>query len=134
MPTRSKPLVSAAVIRDKFEGSGYATEQDFIEARLRFREAARAQRVCQNPDCRRPTAAWDPHHVVYEQELRRRGLPIYDPRNALRVCRRCHQNHHHMQPLPQIALTTSHLTYAKEALGEFHIDYLNRRYLPECPI
>lgn len=134
MTIRHKPRVPRAVIRDKLKGSGYTTEEEFIEARLLFRQAAQAQRVCQNPDCKGPRARWDPHHVVYEQELRRRGVPIYDPNNALRLCRDCHLGHHHTRPLPQTALLTCHIEYAKQVLGDFYIDYLNRRYIPECPI
>lgn len=120
--------------RYRIEGSGYATAAEFHAARALFRETARAQRCCQNPDCENPTGPWDPHHVLYEQELRRLGLPVYDPRNALRLCRTCHFNHHRTTPLAQTALTTNNIEYAKWALGDYYIDYLNRRYIPECPI
>lgn len=124
----TKPLVSRVVVANKLAGSGYASEEEFIEARLAFREAARAQRCCQNPDCPKRNAPWDPHHVVYEQELRRRGLPIYDPRNVMRLCRRCHQSHHRTRPIALAVLNAMHFAYAREALGDFHTDYLNRRY------
>jgi hypothetical protein len=134
MTVSRKKRVAPATVRDKLEGSGYDTEEEFCAAKIAFREAARAQRCCQNPDCPNPRGKWDPHHVIYEQELRRRGLPIYEPRNALRLCRRCHQNHHRTQPIPLTALKTCNLQYAREVLGNFYTDYLNRRYLHECPI
>jgi hypothetical protein len=101
-----------------------------------FHEEARAQRCCQNPDCQRPTRLpWDPHHVIYEQELARRGLPLFDPRNVLRLCRDCHMNHHAgIAPIPLTALTQANLAYAFDVLGEFARDYLYRRYLVSCPI
>jgi hypothetical protein len=126
--------VAPVTIKSKFEGSGYATVEAFVDARLRFRDAARQQRVCQNPDCRNPRGSWDPHHVVYEQELRRLHVPIYDPHNALRLCKHCHMNHHRARPVPQTALKTCNLKYAREVLGEHYVDYINRRYIPECPI
>jgi hypothetical protein len=101
-----------------------------------FRQAARAQRCCCNPDCEQPMAhPWDPHHVVYEQELERRGVPLFDARNVLRLCRTCHFRHHQgIAPIPMAVLTPANLAYAREVLGDFYIDYLNRRYVPECPI
>lgn len=113
---------------------GYATEADFLAARDGFLRAARAQRCCQHPDCPNPRAFWRAHHVVYEQELRRLGRPIYDERNALRMCDHCHGRHHGISPLPLTALKPCHFEYAKEVLGDSYMDYLNRRYLTECPI
>jgi hypothetical protein len=114
--------------------TGYETEADFLAARDAFHMAARAQRVCQNPDCPHPRRPWDAHHVVYEQELRRLGVPIWDPRNAMRLCKRCHHGHHHLHPMPQSAITNANIEYALEVLGAYYVDYFNRRYLPECPI
>lgn len=101
-----------------------------------FRAAARAQRCCQNPDCRRPMAhPWDPHHVIYEQELERRGAPLFDVRNVLRLCRDCHFRHHQgAAPIPKTVLTSVNLAYATEILGDFAMDYINRRYPISCPI
>lgn len=114
---------------------GYATEAEFLAARDVFREAARGQRVCQNPDCPHPSARrWMAHHVVYEQELRRLGLPIWDARNSMRLCDECHADHHHGKPMPQTILSPAHVEYAREVLGDAYIDYFNRRYVPECPI
>lgn len=102
----------------------------------RFREEARAQRCCQNPDCEAPMAhPWDPHHVIYEQELDRRGEPLFDPRNVLRLCRSCHFRHHQgIAPISIANLTSANLAYAREVLGTFAMDYLNRRYPVSCPI
>lgn len=101
-----------------------------------FRQAARLQRCCANPDCNEPMGhPWDPHHVVYEQELDRRGVPLDDPRNALRLCRSCHFRHHQgNHPIPFNVLTPANVAYAKEVLGEYAMDYLNRRYPASCPI
>lgn len=102
------------------------------QQRCAWREEARSQRCCQHPDCERPTAPGFGHHVVYEQEVLRRGFPKYDIRNCLRLCQRCHFNHHYGPPekrLPLSALRPSNVTYAREVLGDdFYIDYLTRRY------
>lgn len=106
-----------------------------IAARESFRDTARAQRCCQHPDCKTPTAPWDAHHVVYEQHVRAEGCPPYDDRNAMRLCKTCHGRHHSGQaPLPQSILTAANLAYAREVLGERHADYFNMHYIPESPI
>jgi hypothetical protein len=101
------------------------------------RKACVEQRVCQHPRCRTPRASWQPHHVVYEQEVRRRGFPKWDPRNMLRLCRTCHLSLHHQRidPVPLTALLPQNLAYAEEVLGDYAEDYLARRYAPaEVPI
>lgn len=118
-------------LRRGSRGTGLKTQADKLARRL-FRQAARAQRVCQNPACTTPTAAWSAHHVVYEQDLRRLGLPIYDTRNAMRLCRDCHGQHHsRAAPIPVAVLTTNHIEYAREVFGDAYVDYLHRRYIPE---
>lgn len=101
-----------------------------IIARDLFREAARAQRCCQVPGCERPaTHEWQAHHVVYEQELRKLARPIFDTRNALRVCADCHRRHHNrIAPIPLAVLDERHFEYAEEVLGERFMDYLKRHY------
>lgn len=74
-------------------------------------------------------AATDAHHVVYEQELRKRGLPRWDARDGLPVCRTCHEAHHNgSKRLPLHLLPTVSLEFAFEQLGAYAYDYLRRRY------
>lgn len=69
------------------------------------------------------------HHVVEKQELKRRGLPLYDQRNALPLCGSCHEGHTNAsQRVPFRKLRAENVAYAFEVLGEFASDYLGRRY------
>jgi hypothetical protein len=94
------------------------------------REAAARQMRCQHPNCTTPKAPWHPHHVVYEQEVRRRGFPKWDPRNMLRLCVPCHmgRQHNRQDPVPITALLPQNLAYAAEVLGDYADDYLQRYY------
>lgn len=98
---------------------GRLPAQDFRKATVRG--------WCAADDClNQPT---DPHHVVYAQHLRRHGLPQWDVRDGLPLCRPCHEAHHNgSKRLPLTALTDSNLEFAFEQLGAYAWDYLNRRY------
>jgi len=80
------------------------------------------------------TGPFQAHHVLYKQHLRAEGLPLWDPRNALRVCQenspaRCHQRHHNATGRINLtALTDANITFAFEALGAAAYDYLHRYY------
>lgn len=96
-----------------------------------FRGAAAKQGRCQHPDCPKPSAPWDPHHVVYEQHVIKAGFPKDDTRNALRLCRDCHFNHHHTggpARIPLAAIPDAAIEYAREVLGDYAIDYLAAKY------
>lgn len=118
-PKRKKPKKARAI-----RGVGVA-----IENRRLFQDAARGQGICQAPDCP-VTSNHDPHHVIYEQHLKDRGLPRYDARNALRLCRGCHHRHHFTPGwrLPTAALREENIAYAVLVLGEYAIDYFRRYY------
>lgn len=80
-------------------------------------------------------AVWQPHHVVYRQECRRRGAPEWDPRNVLRVCivpiTGCHYRHHdgtQGTPITTAKLTDDNIEFAFEVLGVYAVDYLRRHY------
>ena len=97
--------------------------------RVEFRIECRRQRCCQVPGCEKSTAPWGAHHVVYEQEVRRRGRPPFDARNALRVCNRHHSRHHNgIERIPLAALSETNIEYAREVLGDYAIDYLASHY------
>lgn len=98
--------------------------------RREFREAAMAQRVCRG--CGR-TDRWAAHHVVYAQEVRRRGGNEWDGRNAMRLCDRCHGKHHGPQRIALGRLSEANLDFAFELLGPFAYDYLRRRYTGDDP-
>jgi hypothetical protein len=53
-----------------------------------FRAEARYQRVC--AACGRAGENFHAHHIVSKRLLRRLKLPLWDTRNALRLCPSCH--------------------------------------------
>lgn len=82
---------------------------------------------CKAPGCTR--RAVHLHHVVYRQEVERRGGDIDDRRNLMALCQLCHFDHHaRADVIPLSALGDVHLDYAFELLGAFAYDYLQRRY------
>lgn len=96
-----------------------------MNARDRFRRAGRGIR-CRLCVVKRSAQS---HHVVYEQELARRGLVLWDLRNQMPLCADCHEKHHKRgRPIPLIFLTDDNIEYAFEALGAFAYDYLRQRY------
>lgn len=109
------------------------TAQVEVTNRHIFQDAARAQRVCAAPGCSRrgPRKGLDfeAHHVIYEQHLRSRRLPIYNAMNALRLCPDCHDKHHGPNwKLPTGSLTDENVLYAFVVLGTAAVDYLRRYY------
>lgn len=91
---------------------------------------ARSQGVCAVCGKGGPFEA---HHVLERQELSRRGLPEFDTRGALRLCKEavgnCHSRHTTATRRVKFSeLTEENISYAFEALGPFAIDYLTRRY------
>lgn len=72
------------------------------------------------------------HHVVYRQQLRRRGGDPADLRNLVPVAFRCHGDHHSMSaPFPLRLLPDSVFVFAVELMGAASYDYLRRRYSGE---
>lgn len=100
-----------------------------------FWATAGAQRAC--AQCGRFTREWDAHHVVEKQELSRRKLPLWDRRNALRLCNgpfSCHGQHTGAGSRVQLRkLRNENYEYAFEVLGAYAYDYLRRRYRGEDP-
>jgi hypothetical protein len=93
-----------------------------------FRAEAQFQRVC--AVCGNP-GEFDAHHVVAKQTLKKRGLVhrLYDPRNALRLCDRCHAE----ETACTLKVDTSELTddnicFVWEVLKEAGQNYLERHY------
>lgn len=79
--------------------------------------------------------AQEAHHVVYRQELRRRGLPQWDSDDGLALCHRCHERHHNggRWKISLTVLSSVNLDYAFAVLGAFAYDYLSARYAGEDP-
>lgn len=101
-------------------------EAEALSHRL-FQEAAQKQRCC--AVCNGARGGWHPHHVVYAQHLKAEGHPIYDARNALRLCPDCHAAHHaRSKVIPLRKLLDIHFEYAFEKLGVRAYDYLRRLY------
>ena len=97
-----------------------------------FREAAAEQLCCQM--CGKTGSGWQPHHVVYEQHLKNVGAPVYDTRNAMRLCLKCHAAHHGRSVvIPLQVLTITHIEYAFAKLGPAAYDYLHQRYAGDDP-
>lgn len=74
------------------------------------------------------------HHVVYEQEIRRRGGDRHDPRVALTLCLACHTRHHRRTEgsIELTLLPASAYEYAEELMGAgAAYEYLRRRYIGE---
>jgi hypothetical protein len=114
-------------------GKVRTTTQLEVTNRHLFHDAARYQRVCQAPGCRRrgPRKGIDfqAHHVVYEQHLRNLRLPRYDARNALRLCPDCHKKHHGPNwKLPTSALLDENIAYGFLVLGAAAFGYFRRYY------
>lgn len=88
-----------------------------------------ACRVCGKP-------ATDPHHVIREQDLRKR-LPadgieavLADPRNGLSLCRTDHARHHaRFAPIPRGLLSPCHFEFA----AEHGLTWLLEKCYPEYP-
>lgn len=102
-----------------------------------FREEARYQRCCQIKSCG-STGAWQPHHVLDKQWLKREKLPQNDPRNAMRLCTRCHMQHEWAGPgKVDIALTDlpeDAICYVFETMGDGPASvYLMRHYTGSDP-
>lgn len=69
------------------------------------------------------------HHVVYRQEIVRRGGDVRDPRNLVPVAWTCHADHHGRGgPLPLRVLPDSAYEYAGELMGPAAFDWLQRHY------
>lgn len=90
---------------------------------------ARAQMCC--AECG-STGEFDAHHAVERQELRRRGLPEWDTRCALRLCPLtggCHGGQtSKLHKIQLTNLTDDNVAYAFEALGAAAYYYLRRHY------
>jgi hypothetical protein len=74
------------------------------------------------------------HHAVYEQEVRRHGGDVRDPRNLVPVTFACHGAHHgRSRPLPLRVLPDAVFEFAAELMGPAAYDYLGRYYSGRDP-
>lgn len=108
---------------------------DPINNSASFRNEARWQAVC--AVCGKP-GAWQAHHVLYEQELDRRGVKPWDTRNALRICTEgrtnCHSRHHwKVRAIKTVELLDCNVLYVFEILGPYAADWLRRYYDDTTP-
>lgn len=91
-----------------------------------FRAEARWQRVCAL--CGNG-GAWHSHHGVFKKLLKQRGLPLYDTRNAIRLCPNCNLGlENRSVRFPLAKLTDQCIEYAFEVLGAYAYDWLKRTY------
>ena len=93
-----------------------------------FHAEARFQRVCA------ACGSWgefEAHHVISKQRLKQMGLIacLYDTRNALRLCRKCHTRFEQkMLVVTTSMLTRQNLCFMWEMLKEAARNYLERHY------
>jgi hypothetical protein len=67
------------------------------------------------------------HHVIYRQHIDE--AVRWDARNAMAVCADCHERHHNAsRRIPLSRLSSTHLEFAREVLGDYADDYLARYY------
>ncbi len=72
---------------------------------------------------------WHAHHVVTQQHVRRADGDVWDPRNAMRLCTRCHGAHHSRQrPIPYSAVPPDAWDFATELLGQDGAEAFFARY------
>lgn len=94
-----------------------------------FHAEARYQRVC--AVCGRG-GAYHAHHVIDKQELRKRRLPLYDTRGALRLCVHCHMQFEWAGPgkilVLQKHLKDVHFCYVWEVMNAAGTNMLERQY------
>lgn len=71
------------------------------------------------------------HHIVYRQELRRRGGDWDDRANLVPLCEGCHARHHsRTEVLPTRILPDSVFPFARDLMGAgAAYEYLTRRYM-----
>ena len=95
-----------------------------------FHAEATAQLIC--AVCGRG-GAFHAHHVVSKAELKHRRAPLNDPRNALRLCVRCHMQHEWAGPgkvdVALSQLTDDNFCFAFEVMGAAAMVYLERFYV-----
>jgi RPA family protein len=92
---------------------------------------ARFQRVCAVTG---KSGEFEAHHTIKAQTLRQRGLPTHDPRGALRLTHRAHEQHtNRVRVVKTKELTSQNILYAFEVLGPFAADYLVREYDDQDP-
>lgn len=93
-----------------------------------FREEAQFQRLCAACDS---AGDFDAHHVVARSRLKRMGLThkLYDPRNALRLCDRCHERYtNRVLVIETRQLTDDNICFLWETLNVAGQNYLERHY------
>jgi hypothetical protein len=97
----------------------------------RFR--SQMKEVCEAPWCdgRGP---FDSHHVIYRQEVRRRGGDQGDPENSLTLCHGCHSSHHRRgRVIPLTALRDENIQWAFGLMGAAAYNYFKRSYAGDDP-
>jgi hypothetical protein len=99
-----------------------------LGARRSFYSEALYQGKCAVSGSR--SAGWDPHHVIRWQDLKRMGLPRYDPRNVLRISGQVHVDHTNARrKIRTVELLNCNIEYAVEMMGaERATSYLRRYY------
>lgn len=97
-----------------------------------FHDEARFQRKCAR--CGKPGRPFESHHVIKKQRLRARGLPLHDPRGAVRLCEgldtdRCHfKVEKGGEPLPTENLPQAAICYVWDCLGVAGYNLLDSEY------
>ncbi|GAC1529979.1 MAG: hypothetical protein NVS3B1_22050 [Marmoricola sp.] len=92
-----------------------------------FHAEARYQGVCAVTG---KGGEFEAHHVIYQQHLRRLGVPEYDTRNALRVGPGVHDQHHNRKrPIRTKEVLSVNIGYAVDVMGALSaVEYFRRYY------
>lgn len=113
----------------------YRNDREIEEANKRaFKQAAWEQRACAVTDDARDydeqnRLNWEAHHVVEKRWLKANYLPLWDPRNSLRLRPDVHSGHTSgLRRVPLTCLTDENIEYAFEVMGAAAFDYLTRLY------
>lgn len=88
------------------------------------------------PRCKSEASHVDPHHLIYQKELRRWGGDPDDQRNIIPLGRECCHGPHHSRSavIPLADLPDSVFEFAEELMGPgAAYNYLARTYAGEDP-
>lgn len=121
-PPRTKTIERRTPLKRRRRRLSAAEEAE----RERFIACVREHGRCASCESEDP---WHAHHAVYEQKLRRLGLRLWHPDNALRLCFACHATQH--SPKGRLALAVlrdENIRYAFDVLGARAYQYLRKRY------
>lgn len=72
---------------------------------------------------------WQAHHPLLKQTMKRRGLGhlVHHPDWGIVLCRRCHEGHHAISPVPYVRLP-QRVVHAVTQAGTWAVDLVDRAH------